>query len=74
MMPMMSGFEVLTELQKLNNSELKKIPIIVASNLGQQSDMDEAKKLGAIDFLVKSNVSIADFLKKVQEHLPPVKK
>jgi len=70
MMPKKSGFEVLTEIQKDKNEELKKIPIIVASNLGQQSDIDEAMKLGAIDFLIKSNISLKELAQKVQSHLP----
>jgi len=70
MMPIKSGFEVLTEVQKSENMEVKEIPIIVASNLGQQSDIDEATNLGAVDFLIKSNISLKELVEKVQKHLP----
>lgn len=70
MMPLKSGFEVLQSLQASNDEEVKKIPIIVASNLGQKSDIDTALSLGAIDFLVKSNISLKELVEKVREHLP----
>ena len=68
MMPLKSGFEVLQEIKA--DDSVKHIPIIVASNLGQQSDIDEAKGLGAIDFIVKSNVSLKEMAAKVKQHLP----
>jgi len=67
MMPVKSGFEVLAEIK--GDDAVKNIPVIVASNLGQQSDIDEAKRLGAVDFLVKSNISLKDMAAKVKEYL-----
>ncbi len=68
MMPLKSGFEVLHVIKVDDN--VKHIPVIVASNLGQQSDIDEAKRLGAVDFIVKSNVSLKDMIAKVKQYLP----
>lgn len=70
MMPLKTGFEVLTEIQSSNNDSIKKIPVVVASNLGQSSDMEEAKKLGAVDFVVKSNISLKELVLKVRQYLP----
>lgn len=70
MMPLKTGFDVLTEIQNSNNEELKKIPILVASNLGQVSDIEEAKKLGAVDFVIKSNISLKELAQKVRGYLP----
>ncbi|MFT7506910.1 MAG: CheY-like chemotaxis protein [Acidimicrobiales bacterium] len=70
MMPVKSGFEVLAEIQKDKNEDVKKIPILVTSNLGQQSDIDEAMKLGAAGFLIKSNISLKELAEKVQSYLP----
>jgi CheY-like chemotaxis protein len=51
-MPKKDGFEV---LESLNRDGLtKKIPIIVFSTLGQESDMEKAKQLGARDYINKS--------------------
>lgn len=61
MMPKIDGFQVLEELQKNGN----KTPIIVASNLSQEDDFDKAKKLGAKDFFVKSNTSLAELVGKI---------
>lgn len=70
LMPVKSGFEFLKELQESGDNEIKKIPIIVASNLGQETDVDEAMKLGAVDFLIKSNISLKELVAKVKEYLP----
>lgn len=51
MLPDMSGFDILQELQK--DEELKKIPVVVISSLSQQSDIDEAMSLGAKKYLPK---------------------
>ncbi len=70
MMPLKTGFEVLTEIKENGTEEVKKIPIVVASNLGQKSDIDTALSLGAVDFLVKSNISLKELVEKIKGHLP----
>lgn len=70
MMPLKTGFEVLQDLQKQTDADVKKIPIIVASNLGQKSDIDTATELGASGFLIKSNISLKELVAKVREFLP----
>lgn len=62
-MPNMDGFDLLESIQKL---ELD-IPVMVSSNLSQESDLEKTKELGAIDYFVKSNVSIADIVSRVVE-------
>jgi CheY-like chemotaxis protein len=70
MMPLKTGFEVLAEVVARNDERVRKIPIIVASNLGQLADIEEAKKLGAVDFVVKSNISLKELVSKIQQYLP----
>lgn len=70
MMQIKSGFDVLAEIKSGDNEDLKKIPIVVASNLGQATDIEEAKRLGAVDFIVKSNTSLKELVQKVREYLP----
>jgi len=70
MMPIKTGFEVLADIQNSSNEAIKKIPVIVASNLGQNTDIEEAKRLGAVDFIIKSNVSLKEMVAKIKEHLP----
>lgn len=64
-MPEKDGFEVLEEISQDEN--LSDLPIIVISNLGQESDINKAKKLGAKDYLVKSDHSMKDVISKVRE-------
>jgi DNA-binding response OmpR family regulator len=71
MMPLKTGFEVLQAIKASADESIKKVPIIVASNLGQKSDIDTALSLGAIDFLIKSNISMKELVAKVRQHLPP---
>ena len=46
------GFEVLQALSQ--NGELKNIPVLVFSTLGQEADIARAKQLGARDYVNKS--------------------
>jgi len=67
MMPEKNGFEVLEEIKKEESS--KNIPVIILSNLGQDSDIKKGKELGAIDYLIKSNVPMKDVIEKVKFYL-----
>lgn len=66
-MPKKNGFEVLEEMRLEGKS--KKTPVIILSNLGQQSDIDKGKKLGAVDYLIKADFSLKEIIEKVKEHL-----
>lgn len=70
-MPIKTGFEVLEELKM--DSELKKIPAIILSNLGQDQDVEKGKALGAIDYLIKSNLSMKEVIEKVKFYLAKLK-
>lgn len=70
-MPLKNGFEVLEEIKKDN--EFKNIPIIILSNLGQDSDINRGKELGAEDYLIKSDWSIQGVVDKVKEHITNAK-
>ena len=62
-MPKKDGFSVLEEIKR--DSKTNKIPVIITSNLGQKEDVDRGMKLGAVDYIIKSDVSIADILTKI---------
>ena len=66
-MPQKNGFEVLTELQ--NNPATKNIPVIILSNLGQQDDIKKGLDLGAVDYLIKDNITLATIVDKVSQYL-----
>jgi DNA-binding response OmpR family regulator len=67
MMPKVSGFDVLDILR--NTPETTNLKIIMLTALSQDADRDKAKALGVDDYLVKSQVVIADVVEKIKEHL-----
>ncbi|AKM82335.1 TPA: response regulator [Candidatus Berkelbacteria bacterium] len=67
MMPKMNGFDVLKRLKE--NIILKEIPVIVLTALTQDSDREESKKLGAVDYLIKSDFTPGQIIDKIQKYL-----
>lgn len=67
MMPKVSGFDVIDILK--NTPETKHIPIIVLSNLQSPSDIVRAMKLGASNYLIKSQTLIKDVVNAAHEQL-----
>lgn len=63
-MPRKDGFTVLEELAK--SEEYNKIPVIVASNLGQKEDIDRSFSLGAKDYIIKSEMSLEELVNKIR--------
>lgn len=62
-MPNKDGFEVLSEVSK--HESLKTVPIIIFSTLGQDSDVEKAKMLGATDYVNKTFFDFDTLLEKV---------
>lgn len=67
MMPKVSGFDVLDILR--NTPEAANVKIIMLTALSQDSDRERAQSLGVDDYLVKSQVVIADVVAKIKQHL-----
>ncbi|OHA49450.1 MAG: hypothetical protein A2682_00270 [Candidatus Terrybacteria bacterium RIFCSPHIGHO2_01_FULL_58_15] len=67
LLPGQSGFEVLRLLKR--DEQLKRIPVIVLTNLGSPEDVDRALALGATTFLVKANYEIQDVIEKIRRVL-----
>lgn len=66
-MPKKNGFEVLEELKE--DDKLKQIPVVILSNLGQETDVQQGMKSGAIDYLIKSDCSMDEVIEKVESVL-----
>lgn len=66
-MPKKGGFEVMEEMNK--DPELKEIPVIVISNSGQPVELDRAQKLGAKDWLIKTEFDPREVLEKVKKQI-----
>ena len=66
-MPNKDGFEVLEA--KANNPQLKPIPVIVFSTLGDENDVKRAMQLGALDYINKSFHDIELLKSKISSHI-----
>jgi CheY-like chemotaxis protein len=67
MMPKVSGFDVLDILR--NTPETASIKIIMLTALSQETDKQRAQSLGVDEYLVKSQVVIADVVDRIKHHL-----
>lgn len=67
MMPKVSGFEVLDILR--HTPQTANVKVIVLTALSQESDRQRAESFGADDYLVKSQVVIADVIDRIKHHL-----
>lgn len=67
MMPKVSGFDVLDILR--NTPETTNIKVVMLTALSQDSDKERAESLGVDDYLVKSQVVIADVVERIKHHL-----
>jgi DNA-binding response OmpR family regulator len=61
----MNGFDVMERMKP--DVTLAPVPVIVFTNL--DSEMNVAKSLGAVDYVVKANMSIDELVAKVKSHL-----
>jgi CheY-like chemotaxis protein len=66
-MPKLQGFEVLRALKQ--DPATAAIPVIVLSNLGQESDVQQAIEAGAVAYLIKANIPLQDLVTKVEDAL-----
>jgi len=66
-LPSMGGFEILKNMK--DDSELSKIPVVVLSNLGQDIEIERAKKLGAKEYFIKAHTNLDDIVKIVQKYI-----
>ena len=63
-MPKVTGFEVLQTISI--TPQLDKVPVVILTNLAQDSDIEKARELGAKEYFVKVKVSIDDLVGKIK--------
>jgi len=69
LMPKMNGFEVLENIKKSNSEDIKKIPIILLTNLNQEEDIKRGMELGAVDYLIKAHFMPSEVVGKIERIL-----
>lgn len=67
LLPIKDGFQILEEKQ--SQADIKNIPVIVASNLGQEDEITKAKEFGITDYIVKSDTSIGEIVRMLKKYL-----
>lgn len=65
MMPEMNGIDVLKNVKDFKIE--KDIKIFMLTNFSAEENVEECMSLGADDYLVKANFTIADIVKKIKE-------
>jgi len=66
-MPQMDGLEVLKVAK--GDLELKDIPVVLLTNLGQRENIEEGLKLGADDYIIKAHFTPDEVVGKVKKVL-----
>lgn len=66
-MPELDGFQVLKSLRA--DPGTKDIPVILLTNLSQETDIKKGVELGAVDYLVKANFTPNEVVAKVRKVL-----
>jgi DNA-binding response OmpR family regulator len=66
-LPKISGFELMETMR--SDPQLEKTPVIIISNLGQESDVARGESLGAAAYFVKAKVSIDELIEEVKKFL-----
>ena len=67
MMPKLSGIDVLKEMK--DDEKLKKVPVVVLTNLSGMKDAEIAIELGAVKFIIKSDNKPTQVVKQIKEIL-----
>lgn len=63
-LPDIGGNEILKQLK--NDESTKSIPVAMLSNFGQNELVDEAMKLGALEYILKYQIEPADLVAKIK--------
>lgn len=69
-LPGKSGFDILEEVKSDPQlRDKREIPVIIISNLGQETDIERGKELGVIDYFIKARISIDELVKKINGYI-----
>jgi len=66
-LPKMKGFDVLKKLKE--DPDTKEIPVIILTNLEEMQHVEEALRLGATTYLVKTDYTLEEVIEKVKKSL-----
>ncbi|MFA6397842.1 MAG: response regulator [Candidatus Paceibacterota bacterium] len=64
LLPKIDGFEILTKIRQ--DPKFKAIPVIVFSNLSEDTDIKRAQDLGINAFMIKSNFTLDELSERIK--------
>jgi CheY-like chemotaxis protein len=67
LMPKLTGIETLEALKE--NEQTRDIPVVILSNSSVEADVQQAKALGALGYLVKASLSLRELGEQVAAFL-----
>jgi DNA-binding response OmpR family regulator len=66
-LPGKNGFEFLKELKQ--SPTQKNIPVVIMSNLGDEEEVSQGLRLGAVDYLIKADYDLSEIIKIIKKHM-----
>ncbi len=66
-LPEIDGFTILRSIKSANST--KNIPVVLLTNLSQESDRQKGAQLGAADYFVKAQHTPADIMNEIKKIL-----
>lgn len=66
-LPKIDGFELFAKARKAFGNALP--PVIILSNLGQETDVARGRSMGAVDYLIKANTTMEEVAQKIRAYL-----
>lgn len=64
-LPNMNGFEILENIKK--DPAKSSMPVIMLTNMGQESEIKKGFDLGAEDYIIKAHFSVEEIIEKIRE-------
>lgn len=66
-MPRMSGFDLVEHLRK--DVKTSRLPVVMSSHLGRKEDLERARALGILDFIIKGEVTLDEAVERINRVL-----
>ncbi len=66
-LPSVNGWEILRKIKQ--DDKLKKIEVVILSNLGEKDEVEKGIKLGAVKYLVKAHYTPGEVVEEIKKIL-----
>lgn len=71
-LPGKNGFQFLKEIKQ--SVRFSKIPVVILTNLGDQEEVQQGLRLGAVDFLIKADYNLSEVVEIIKKHIKKISK